>query len=67
MERKVGDVFEYDSIVLEVIDACDHESCLGCYFDTDIAGCIHDYFVDNVGSCGFDRSDNKSVIFKEIE
>ena len=32
MERKLGEVFEVDGVILRVVEASDTFSCDGCYF-----------------------------------
>lgn len=59
MTRPIGEVFEYDGVTLEVVE---NGLCRGCYFDKD--GCIESSTITGACSC-IDRSDKKSVIFKE--
>ena len=66
MERPIGDKFDFCGITLEVVDSC---NCKGCYFfKTDYHTYCEGYGNETVGPCGpFVRSDEKSVIFKEVE
>ena len=60
MERKLGEVFEYNNVKLQVIEQKDGFSCNDCYFlngiDCNEQLCLR-----------MDRHDRKSVIFKEIK
>ena len=64
MERPIGDKFDFGGITLEVVES---NSCKGCIF---FGGGVYcdEYNHNIVGNCGpFVRSDEKSVIFKEVE
>ena len=60
MERKLGEVFKYNNVKLQVIEQEDGFSCNDCYFlngiDCNEQLCLR-----------MDRHDRKSVIFKEIK
>ena len=61
MERKLGEVFEYNNAKLQVIENKDGFSCNDCYFLNEGIDCYEQ-------SClKMDRRDRKSVIFKEIK
>ena len=61
MERKLGEVFEYNNVKLQVIENKDGFSCNDCYFINEGIDC-------NGQLClRCDRHDRKSVIFKEIK
>ena len=61
MERKLGEVFEYNNVKLQVIEQKDGCSCNDCYFINEGIDC-------NGQLClRCDRHDRKSVIFKEIK
>ena len=65
MERKVGDVFDYKGIKLQVNES-HFSSCAGCFFNHHLFACDREYFV--TGSClCFMRTDDKNVIFVEVE
>ena len=61
MERKLGEVFEVDGVILRVVEASDTFSCDGCYFlanEQNVCG------FQNCLSC--ERTDNKSVKFVKV-
>lgn len=60
MERKIGEIFEYNDITLEVVENPDG-CCDDCYFE----GCKKCKHFKEC-SC-IRRTDKKDVIFKEIE
>lgn len=65
MERKIGEVFEYDGKKLRVIED-PFDTCDGCYFNE--KDCQSDQILNIVGNCGYDlRKDKINVIFKEIK
>ena len=61
MERKLGEVFEYNNVKLQVIEQKDGFSCNDCYFINEGIDC------DEQLCLRYDRHDRKSVIFKEIK
>ena len=64
MERKVGEVFEYDGKKLQVIED-PFEVCDECYFAKE-NDCIK--FCEITGKCtNIKRKDKRNVIFKEIK
>lgn len=70
MERKVGEVFSFDGVTLEVVED-KTKSCAGCFFDGNED---EDYNCDvfataiELGLCTrLGRKDNMSVIFKKVE
>jgi len=62
MERKIGEVFEYDDTTLKVEDCL---SCDGCYFGDKLCdGSTREI----TGECyNIWRKDKNLVIFKEVE
>ena len=64
MERKIGEIFDYEGVKLEVVES---GSCKGCYFFKGVINCEGSIdFIE--GYCGpFNRQDRKSVIFKKVE
>ena len=66
MERHIGDKFDFGGITLEVVES---GKCKGCYFfKTGYHTYCEVYNRHILGHCGpFVRSDEKSVIFKEVE
>ena len=62
MERKIGEVFEYDNTTLKV-EGCIY--CDGCYFD---GKRCDDSTREITGECNnIMRKDKNLVIFKEVE
>ena len=59
MERKIGEIFEFDCVSLEVVE---HDGCEGCYFDS-CDGCSAYVNI----SCETSKPDGKFVIFKEVD
>ena len=60
MERKVGEIFEYEGIKLEVVETEDF-SCHDCYFLTLRCECSQQL-------CMFyNRKDRKNVVFQLVE
>ncbi|WP_287677121.1 hypothetical protein [Bacteroides sp.] len=60
MERKIGEIFEFAGLMLQVEEA-KNGSCDGCYFSDKKC------FEKRTGECVDDfRSDNTDVIFKDI-
>lgn len=60
MERKVGEIFEYEGIKLEVVETEDF-SCHGCYFLTLRRECSKQLCMR------YNRKDKKNVVFKSVE
>lgn len=61
MERKLGEVFEYNNAKLQVIENKDGFSCNDCYFLNEGIDCNEQLCLK------MDRHDRKLVIFKEIK
>ena len=61
MARKIGDIFEFKGVKLQVVESSATFSCDGCYF-----------LANEQNVCGFqnclrcERTDNKSVKFVKI-
>ena len=67
MEREVGDVFDFNGVKLQVKDRLEL-ICKGCFFDKFRPAICDDVTSNFTGEClGFARSDNKNVIFVEVE
>ena len=65
MERKIGEIFEYDGEWYQCVEQCvEHEGCHGCTFDLSYG--IRCSF-NGVPHCSAYRSDGKPVIFKKLE
>ena len=65
MERKIGEIFEYDGEWYQCVEQCvEHEGCHGCAFDLSYG--IRCSF-NGVPYCSAYRSDGKPVIFKKLE
>ena len=60
MERKVGEIFEYDDEKLEVVETEDY-SCRGCYFLDLRDECCQQLCMR------YKRKDRKNVVFQLIE
>lgn len=60
MERKIGEIFEYNDIKLKVVETKDW-SCRGCYFLALRYKCHQQLCMR------FIRKDKKNVIFQAIE
>ena len=61
MERKIGEVFEYNGTMLCVKE---HYGCLGCF----LKGCCNNNTKNITGQCGRStRKDNRAVIFVEVD
>lgn len=62
MERKIGGIFEFEGVKLQVVEACDTFSCDGCYF-----------LSNEQNMCKFqkclkcERNDWESVVFQFVE
>ena len=65
MERKIGEIFEYDGEWYQCVEQCvEHEGCHGCAFDLSYG--IRCSF-NGVPHCSAYRNDGKPVIFKKLE
>lgn len=60
MERKIGEIFEYDDKKLKVVDTEDY-SCRGCYF-LDLGDKCYDQICMRS-----ERKDRKNVVFTFVE
>ena len=68
MERKVGEVFDFNGVKLQVKDTGQKVSCDGCYFDKFEYECSDAHISDYTGLCfGSFGSDGKNVIFVEVK
>lgn len=64
MERRIGEVFEFEGKNLKVIQSDD---CCGCYFESEGKGCLNKSH-DLTGECNpLLRDFNVGVIFKDVE
>lgn len=66
MERKIGEVFEYDGKKLRVIEE-PFDTCDGCYFNGKV--CQEASILKIIGNCGciILRKDKINIIFKEVK
>ena len=64
MERKIGETFDYNGKMLEVVEGI---GCEGCYFQYVGSLCSYPDVKNTTGLCSLARNDGKNVIFKEIE
>lgn len=65
MERKIGEVFEYEGEKLKVVDAETEKDCRNCFFYND---CCCSKIERITGECiKSNRTDNKPVIFVEVK
>lgn len=66
MERKIGEVFEYDGKKLRVIEE-PFDTCDGCYFNGKV--CQQASILKIIGNCGciILRKDKINIIFKEVK
>ena len=63
MERKIGEVFDYEGVNLEVVES---RSCRGCYFFNGFRYC--DEIIEVTGDCvPYYRHDRTSVNFQKVE
>ena len=68
MERVIGEVFDFNGVKLRVEDIDDSFSCNGCYFYGHNCPCDGIRYKNQIGKCfQFYRTDNKNVIFVEVE
>lgn len=64
MERKIGEVFDYEGIELKVVK--ETSACDGCYFNKPMA--CEDRDEEEIGCCiNVNREDDADVIFQEVE
>ena len=63
MERKIGEVFEYNGVSLKVVkQKLNKASCNGCYFD----GALCEIDDEITGTCLYrNRRDKANIIFKK--
>ena len=61
MERKAGEIFDFNGVKLKVKRHPIQSSCAGCYFDK-----AHG-FCQNMSCAPSERTDNENVIFMEIK
>ncbi len=62
MERKIGEIFDYNGVKLEVCEEIETYSCNYCFFED--KNCYHTI----TGECCFNkRTDKKCVIFKLVK
>ena len=65
MEHKIGEVFTFNGIKLEVSNSVD--VCEGCYFFEEGVVCSLEV-INAIGSCWSERrNDRKDIIFKKVE
>lgn len=68
MERKIGEVFDFDEVKLQVKYTGDNPYCYGCYFFESKRTCNTVDYKNQAGACfRIDRTDNKNVIFVEVK
>lgn len=61
-EKEVGEVFEFEGVKLQVqIDEMVRSSCCRCYFENKSKECMRMKCLED------ERTDGRSVIFKEIK
>ena len=59
-ERKVGEIFEFEGVKLQVVDVGEYDNgCKGCYFQYNCSGYVSAF-------CTRDkRSDHKDIVYKK--
>lgn len=68
MERKIGEVFQFEFTKLKVEKSQNKNECDGCIFDAYGAQCFRKETYDIIGECGSDlREDKTDVIFVKEE
>ena len=69
VERKIGEVFDFNGIKLRVQDAGYKASCNGCYFCVSFyCQCYELHHKQLIGECyRIYREDGKDVIFMEVQ
>ena len=60
MERKIGEIFNYEGVTLEVVE---YGECEECYFSHQ--NCIRSLNIR--GNCNSRRTDGKLVIFERVD
>ena len=67
MERNIGDIFRYDVVTLQVVNA-ESSFCFGCYFHDKGLECAYRKVRKTIGSCNIlCRKDGMNVLFKKVE
>ena len=72
MERKIGETFEIDGVILKVIeqpyDGHPKCPCEGCYFDDGSHKCYYPRIFNIIGKCSgrYIRNEGDNVIFIKI-
>ena len=62
MERKIGEIFEFGGVKLQVVETSNIHSCNGCYFLDD------EQIMCEFRKClGSERKDGKDVVFQYVE
>lgn len=68
MERKVGEVFDFNGVMLQVKDTGHKASCNGCHFNKSICTNNETRYIYQTGECFLPyRTDDKNVIFVEVK
>ena len=68
MERKIGEVFDFNGVKLQVKDTGSKASCNGCYFNGSICTNNETRYINQTGECfRAYRTDGKHVVFVEVE
>lgn len=68
MERKVGEVFDFNGVKLQVKDIGNKACCDGCCFDKPEHKCFDAHISGRIGVCSrLFRSDGKHVIFVKVK
>ena len=68
MERKVGEVFDFKGVKLQVKDTGDSCFCYGCYFYGLNCQCDETHYTNQTGECfHIRRNDDNNVIFVEVK
>ena len=66
MERKIGEIFDFGGVRLEVLEQ-KTSGCAGCIFNDLKFDCCFNMILKDIGSCNpCFRTDGKSVIFKKL-
>ena len=64
MERQIGEQFDYEGVMLEVVES---GPCKGCFFFVGGAKIYCKGFNGEINGPCIGRSDNKSVKFQKVE
>ena len=64
MERQIGEQFDYEGVMLEVVES---GPCKGCFFFVNGANIYCKVFNGEITGPCIGRSDNKSVKFQKVE